>query len=422
MLKKTWNRKFGSQEIITKESSSLEMLEVDMVKLRSGENVSYDEKGKEYALVLLGGSCTVTGADFSYEKIGRRASPFDGPATALYIPKDHPYTIAADTDVTIAVCKSPSSLDCAPALVRPEDVITAVLEKSGASSAEITAVCLDAPTHTAVLCGADGKVLRPAIYWTDSRSFAETASLRNRAESLILEQSFHRIDTIWTLPQLAWVKANEPEVWGKVQRIFFAKDYLRWRLTGVYATDFIEAQGSMLFDCRKNCWSPELCALIGLDRSLLPPLLHPSFFHPYLSGELTPYADPLLRGSFVGIRAGHTRGHFSRAVLEGVAYSLLFCKKELEALGIAHDAKARVIGGGAKSPLWRQIVSDMLGMPLLEVENSDSSLGAAMLAGVSCGIFSDYDAAVERCVRIRSCTEPDAAVHGTGRSAANSGG
>lgn len=409
--------------------------------------------------------------------------------------------------------------------------IAAVLEKSGASQEDIAAVCLDAPTHTAVLCGEAGEVLRPAIYWTDSRSIGEAAALREQADGLILEQSFHRIDTIWTLPQLAWVKANEPEVWEKVRRIFFAKDYLRWRLTDEFATDLIEAQGSMLFDCRKNVWSPELCGLIGLDVGLLPPLLRPSdfagkvtvraaeelglragtpvvcgttdtameilasgsiregqmtvklatagricvitsrawpsrhlvnyshvkeglwypgtatksaaasyrwyrdtfgedyraldegaaavppgaeglFFHPYLSGELTPYADPLLRGSFVGIRAGHTRAHFSRAVLEGVAYSLLACKKELEGLGIVHEPEARIIGGGAKSPLWRQIVADMLGLPLLEVENSDSSLGAAMLAGVACGVFADFDAAAEKCTRIRSRTEPDGAAHG----------
>lgn len=408
--------------------------------------------------------------------------------------------------------------------------IAAVLEKSGVSPADIAAVCLDAPTHTAVLCDRDGTVLRPAIYWTDARSLSEVAELREKAGDLILEQSLHKIDTIWTLPQLYWVKKNEPEVWEKTGMIFFAKDYLRYRLTGKFATDFIEAQGSMLFDCRKNCWSEELCGLIGLNMDLLPPLLRPSdiageitpsaaadlglaagtpvicgttdtamevlasgavnegqmtvklatagricvitdkawpsrhlvnyshvkeglwypgtatkaaassyrwyrdtfgadyraldegaaavppgseglFYHPYISGELTPYADPLLRGSFVGIRAGHGRGHFSRAVLEGVGYSLLACKKELETLGIAHDPVARIIGGGGKSPLWRQIVADMLGIPLLEVENSDSSLGAAMLAGVACGIFADFDDAAGKCTRLLSRTEPDPETH-----------
>ncbi len=131
MLKKVWNRKFGAQEIITKENSCLEMLEVDMVKLHAGESVSYDEKGKEYALILLGGNCTVKGTDFAYENVGKRKNPFDGPATAVYIPQGKPYTITADTDVTIAVCKSPSQLDCAPALVRPEDVVIKHLGKPG---------------------------------------------------------------------------------------------------------------------------------------------------------------------------------------------------------------------------------------------------------------------------------------------------
>ena len=408
--------------------------------------------------------------------------------------------------------------------------IAAVLKKSGVSPCDIAAVCLDAPTHTAVLCDKDGRVLRPAIYWTDARSIGEVAELRDKAGDMILEQSLHKIDTIWTLPQLYWVKKNEPEIWKKTGMIFFAKDYLRYRLTGKFATDLIEAQGSMLFDCRIGYWSEDLCGLIGLDMDLLPPLLRPSdvagevteeaagllglaagtpvicgttdtamevlasgavnegqmtvklatagricvitdkawpnrhlvnyshvkdglwypgtatkaaassyrwyrdtfgadyreldegaaavpagaeglFYHPYINGELTPYADPLLRGSFVGIRAGHGRGHFSRAVLEGVAYSLLACKKELEGLGIEHDSIARIIGGGGKSPLWRQILADMLGIPLLEVENSDSSLGAAMLAGVACGVFADFDEAAEKCTRILSRTEPDPETH-----------
>ena len=70
-------------------------------------------------------------------------------------------------------------------------------------------------------------------------------------------------------------------------------------------------------------------------------------FHPYINGELTPYADPKLCGSFIGVRANHTKAHFDRAVLEGVAMSMLDCKKALEAIGIEHSDKATIIGGGA---------------------------------------------------------------------------
>ncbi len=74
-------------------------------------------------------------------------------------------------------------------------------------------------------------------------------------------------------------------------------------------------------------------------------------YHPYINGELTPYADPGLCGSFIGIRATHTKAYFTRSVLEGVSLSLLHSKKTLEALGISHGKKVVIIGGGAKGDL-----------------------------------------------------------------------
>jgi xylulokinase len=129
-------------------------------------------------------------------------------------------------------------------------------------------------------------------------------------------------------------------------------------------------------------------------------------FHPYLNGELTPYADPMLCGSFTGIRATHTRAHFTRAVLEGVCYSLLDSKKALDQIGIAYGNTATVIGGGAKGELWRQMTADILGMRLISTESSDSSFGSAMLAGVAVGVFADPADAVARCVRQVGVTEP----------------
>ena len=83
-------------------------------------------------------------------------------------------------------------------------------------------------------------------------------------------------------------------------------------------------------------------------------------FHPYLNGELTPFNDPNLRGSFTGISSSHTTAHFTRATLEGVAMSLKDCLEVVTGLGVAMD-RVRIIGGGAKGALWRQIVSDVLG-------------------------------------------------------------
>ena len=131
-------------------------------------------------------------------------------------------------------------------------------------------------------------------------------------------------------------------------------------------------------------------------------------FHPYLNGELTPYADPMLCGSFTGVRSTHTKAHFTRAVLEGVALSLLDSKRYLDGLGIPHKAVGTLIGGGAKGSLWRQITADVLGMELKTTKNSDSSLGSAMLAGVAVGVFADAKAAVTACVQDKERVLPNA--------------
>jgi xylulokinase len=95
-------------------------------------------------------------------------------------------------------------------------------------------------------------------------------------------------------------------------------------------------------------------------------------------------------------------------VLEGVAYSLLDCMDTLRGLG-ADFSRAFVIGGGASSPLWRQILADMLGIELVKNENDDSSsLGSAMLAGVAVGVFDSFADSVAKCVRVREVVVPDA--------------
>jgi xylulokinase len=130
-------------------------------------------------------------------------------------------------------------------------------------------------------------------------------------------------------------------------------------------------------------------------------------YHPYLNGELTPYADPMLCGSFTGIRATHTKAHFTRAVLEGVAYSLLDSKQYLDSLHIPYNAVATAIGGGTKGKLWRQMIADALGIALKTTESSDSSLGSAMLAGIGIGVFADAADAVAKCVHECDITTPN---------------
>ncbi len=384
--------------------------------------------------------------------------------------------------------------------------IRELLAKSSVAPSDIAAISLDAATHTAVLLDEHDRPVRNAIYWTDTRSSSEAAELREAYGEEITRLSFNSVSSLWTLPQLLWLSRHEPEALAKTAKIMAVKDYIRYRLTGDFVTDDIEAMGFLLLDANTNTWSERLCSLCGITTDKLPPIVRPDqrlspirkealeetglaastiviagttdtvmevyaaganslgeatvklatagricaitdhavvdpclvtyrhvvdglwypgtatkscaasnrwyrdtfggdfgemsdaaatiargsdglFFHPYLQGEITPYRDDKLRASFVGATGHHTKAHFNRAVLEGIAYSMKDCYATLKTLGIA-PSSAVLIGGGAKAPLWRQIMADMLGIPLRTVEDVDSSLGSAMLAGVACGMLA----------------------------------
>jgi len=130
-------------------------------------------------------------------------------------------------------------------------------------------------------------------------------------------------------------------------------------------------------------------------------------FLPYLSGERTPHADPSARAMFEGLSLRHGRGGLVRAVLEGVAYGLRDSLELLRGLGVEAQG-GRASGGGARSRLWLEIVASVLGVPLELTEVQEgSAYGAALLAGVSNGVFADAREAVSRCVRVRERVEPN---------------
>jgi xylulokinase len=133
-------------------------------------------------------------------------------------------------------------------------------------------------------------------------------------------------------------------------------------------------------------------------------------FHPYLMGERAPYWDPELRASFVGISARHSLGHFARAVLEGVAFSLRDCLETIEGLGTRVD-RCTLLGGGSSSPLWNQIISDVTGLPLRRPAVADASLGAALLAGRAIGVFPDWKSAVATVPPTGAPIDPDDSRH-----------
>jgi len=116
-------------------------------------------------------------------------------------------------------------------------------------------------------------------------------------------------------------------------------------------------------------------------------------FLPYLSGERTPHGDPHARGVFCGLTLHHGKGHLVRAVVEGVTFGLRDSLEIIRALGLP-AGEVYATGGGARSPLWRQILADVFGVPVVaELAGEGPALGAALLAGAGTDVFSLQDGA-----------------------------
>lgn len=129
-------------------------------------------------------------------------------------------------------------------------------------------------------------------------------------------------------------------------------------------------------------------------------------FLPYLNGERTPHLDPDSRGVFFGLSSIHEKSHLIRSILEGVAFSLNDCLSILRDLDV--DAETMIItGGGASSPLWREIIANVFDCTMNRCEsNQGPSLGAAILAGVGSGVFSNLEDGCEKVVKIKDSFEP----------------
>lgn len=418
----------------------------------------------------------------------------------------------------------------------------AMIRAQGVDFNRIAAIAPDGSTHNAVLLDGNMQPVRDTIMWTDQRSTAECEELKSICGEKIFATAFQSATPTWTLPQLRWLSKHEPEVLQKTRHILFVKDYIRYLLTGVAVTDYIEAQGTLFFDMKHNCWSYELAALAGVTPEMLPELVTPEtvtgtvtaqaardtgipagtpvicgtsdsaaedygagaiepgdaivklatagnvnvmtaaphphartltyshvikgmyytvsatnaaavcqrwfrdnfcgvesaaaaqsrsktfalmdelaqqsppgangvFFHPYLQGERSPYWDSDLRGSFTGISMASTRGDFIRALLEGVAFSLRDCRTLIDELQLPMK-RIFLIGGGARSVLWSEIVCNVMNVPVALPQPGDAGFGAALIAGTGAGIFPDAASAVRQCLKISGTVTPDAELAG----------
>ncbi len=134
------------------------------------------------------------------------------------------------------------------------------------------------------------------------------------------------------------------------------------------------------------------------------------FFLPYLMGERSPHNDPDARGTFIGMSMDTTRADITQAVLEGVAFALRDSLEVAKSLGIAVE-RSKICGGGAKSPLWKKILANVLNIKIDVPEQEEGpALGGAMLAAVACGEYGSVEQAAAAVVKVKETIEPDPAL------------
>lgn len=159
----------------------------------------------------------------------------------------------------------------------PEDWYKAVLsllkQLSEGLSDKIAALSFGGQMHGLVILDKDDRVIRPCILWNDGRTKKQTDRLnevfgKKKLSALTANVAFAG----FTAPKLLWLKENEPENFGKIDKIMLPKDYLVYRLTGVHATDYSDASGMLLLDVKNKRWSEEMCALCGIGEKQLPEL------------------------------------------------------------------------------------------------------------------------------------------------------
>ncbi len=402
--------------------------------------------------------------------------------------------------------------------------IRSALAKSGLRGQDISAIGLTGQMHGLVLLDGQGSVLRPAILWNDQRTQAQCDAMTAViGAGRLLELTGNPALTGFTAPKLLWVRDQEPDIYAQAEQVLLPKDYIRYKLTDVYATDLAGASGTSLLNVAERAWSQEVLDALDIPADWLPPVhegtqitsrisaaaaaatglragtpvvggggdqaagaigmgcvspdkigvtvgtsgvvfaplgsyayepqgrLHAFchalpdtwhfmgvmlsaagslqwykdsfaadmdydsllaeaaqvvagseglFFLPYLTGERSPHPDPLARGAFIGITSRHSRGHMTRAVLEGVAFGLKDSFTLVDQVGLPEEYEIRISGGGAKSPVWQGIIADVLGAPLVNVNTTEGgAYGAAVLAAVSAGCYDDVLAACEAMIQ-----------------------
>jgi xylulokinase len=174
--------------------------------------------------------------------------------------------------------------------------IAGVMREAAAEASDIAAIGLTGQMHGLVLLNAQSKVIRSALIWCDQRSQKQVDFVNaTLGRDTILRAIANPVLTGFTLPKLLWVRDHEPQKFEAIRKFLLPKDYLRFKLTGDYATDVSDASGTAIFDIVHRTWSKVVMEGLGLDRSILPRAYESS----EITGQLTAEA-----AAATGLRAG----------------------------------------------------------------------------------------------------------------------
>ncbi len=176
------------------------------------------------------------------------------------------------------------------------DAIRGVLAQAGIPGSAIRGVGLSGQMHGLVMLDAHHQVIRPSLIWCDQRSQQQVDDVNARVgKQKILDCIANPVLTGFTLPKLLWVRDNEPDNFDRMRKMLLPKDYVRFRLTGEFASEVSDASGTALFDVVNRGWSYDMMDALGLDRSILPTC----FESPDVTGQITPEVARL-----TGLEAG----------------------------------------------------------------------------------------------------------------------
>lgn len=393
---------------------------------------------------------------------------------------------------------------------------------------KIAGISFGGQMHGLVILDKDDQLIRPAILWNDGRTQEETDYLNDViGKDRLSDDTANIAFAGFTAPKILWLKKHELENFEKICKIMLPKDYLAYKLSGSFCTDYSDASGMLLLDVKNKCWSKDMLEICSIKEEQLPKLyesydvvgtlksniaqelglsehvkviagagdnaaaavgtgtvgdgmcnislgtsgtifissdsfsvdshnaLH-SFAHadgsyhlmgcmlsaascnkwwmdeilkikdygkeqegignlgensvfylPYLMGERSPHNNPNARAVFLGMSMDTTREEMTQAVLEGVAFGLRDSLEVARSLGV-NIQRTKICGGGAKSPLWKKMIANIMNLKLDVIESEEGpGYGAAMLAAVGCGEFKSVQDAAEKLVHIVETVEPE---------------